>query len=72
MKCGFEESVRGQIIGGDSIVGHLYYEDRKQGPDLYSDNADALIAAAKAQMRELKSEAPHCYPGNLWTIRIMA
>ena len=66
--------VSGAIIGGDYRVGQLYYENRKQGPQLYADQIEDLLEKANAYVGKLKTEpgAEHIFPDqSAWRLEIL-
>lgn len=70
-----DDDVGGSIIGGDVIVGALYYDGRNQSGNIYADSQDELELLAKEKLEEIKAECGHLfktlYPNlSAWELRI--
>lgn len=68
------ECVDGQIIGGFHIIGHLFYEGRPQGRDLWADDEAELRVKANEAYQQIKDECGQAfemiYPADAWELRI--
>ena len=55
LRWGYDET-RGQIIGGYSVSGQLYYDGRPQGGIINADTEKDLMAQAKIEIQAFKNE----------------
>lgn len=59
----------GNIIGGFSVTGKIFYGGRQQGPEIVAGTDDECVNKCRAVKEQMKSE-PWAGTGEDWEIRI--
>lgn len=68
------EITDGIIIGGDYVVGQLYFDGRPQGGKMYAPSEEELMECARhckaSLMQEFAGSPCYLYQGDKWELRI--
>jgi hypothetical protein len=70
----FTDDVAGVVIGRYLRRGRVYYQDRPQGPPIFAESEEAVLAIAKECIAEMQNGPAGAliYPDPAWTVRLYA
>ena len=70
-----DEEVKGEIVGGPSMRGGLYYDGRLQYGVVYGNSDDDLVCQLKNKLEWIKEDCgvvfSSIYPSDLWEVKII-